>query len=50
MSAADPASMRSPDSLLSSTDPGRPRPPGTPRRAQVEIVIPVRNEEHEPAT
>jgi putative flippase GtrA len=38
--------MRSPDSLLSSSDPGRPRPP-TLHRAQVEIVIPVRNEEHD---
>ncbi len=42
--------MRSPDSLLSSADPGRPRPPGLPRRAQVEIVIPVRNEEYELAS
>jgi len=39
--------MRSPDSLLSSTDPGRPGAPGTPRHAQAEIVIPVRNEEHD---
>jgi putative flippase GtrA len=38
--------MRSPDSLLSSSDPGRPRPP-TLHRAQVQIVIPVRNEEHD---
>jgi putative flippase GtrA len=38
--------MRSPDSLLSSSDPGRPRPP-TLHHAQVEIVIPVRNEEHD---
>ena len=38
--------MRSPDSLLSSSDPGRPRPP-TLHRALVEIVIPVRNEEHD---
>jgi putative flippase GtrA len=39
--------MRSPDSLLSCTDPGRPGLPGTPRQAQAEIVIPVRNEEHD---
>lgn len=39
--------MRSPDSLLNSTDPGRPRPPGTPHRVQIEIVIPVRNEDHD---
>jgi glycosyltransferase involved in cell wall biosynthesis len=38
--------MRSPDSLLSSADRGRPGPP-TRHRAQVEIVIPVRNEEHD---
>ena len=28
------------DSLLSSTDYGRSRPPGTPHRVQVEIIIP----------
>jgi putative flippase GtrA len=39
--------MRSPDFLLSGTDPGRPGAPGTPRLAQAEIVIPVRNEEHD---
>jgi putative flippase GtrA len=39
--------MRSPDFLLSGTDPGRPGAPGTPRHAQAEIVIPVRNEEHD---
>ena len=39
--------MRSPDSLLSSTDPGRPEAPDTPRQAQAEIVIPVRNEERD---
>ncbi len=39
--------MRSPDSLLNSTDPGRPRPSGTPHRVQIEIVIPVRNEDHD---
>jgi putative flippase GtrA len=39
--------MRSPDSLLNSTDPGRPPPPGTPHRVQIEIVIPVRNEDHD---
>jgi putative flippase GtrA len=39
--------MRSPDSLLSCTDPGRPGLPGTPRQAQAEIVIPVRNEEQD---
>src|ERR1700732_2615426 len=38
--------MRSPDSLLSSSDPGRPRPL-TMHRAQIEIVVPVRNEEHD---
>src|SRR6202011_2866438 len=48
--APDPAGMRSPDSLLSSTDPGGPRPPGTPRRARAEIVIPVRDEEYELAS
>jgi glycosyltransferase involved in cell wall biosynthesis len=41
--------MRSPDSLLSSSDPGEPRPP-TLHRAPVEIVIPVRNEEHDLAS
>jgi putative flippase GtrA len=39
--------MRSPDSLLSCTDPGKPGLPGTLRHAQAEIVIPVRNEEHD---
>ena len=39
--------MRSTDSLLNSTDPGRPRPPGPPHRVQIEIVIPVRNEDHD---
>ena len=42
--------MRPPDSLLSSTDLGRSRPPGRPRRARVEIVIPVRNEEYDLAS
>src|SRR5580700_5855311 len=42
--------MRPPDSLLSSTDPGRSRPPGMPRRARVEIAIPVRNEEYDLAS
>jgi hypothetical protein len=41
--------MRSPDSLLSSSDPGEPGPP-TLHRAPVEIVIPVRNEEHDLAS
>jgi putative flippase GtrA len=41
--------MRSPDSLLSSSDPGGPQPP-TVHRAQVEIVIPVRNEERDLAS
>jgi putative flippase GtrA len=39
--------MRSPDSLLSPADPGTPRLPGPPRRVQVEIVIPVRNEDRD---
>jgi Glycosyl transferase family 2 len=42
--------MRPPDSLLSSTDLGNSRPPGIPRRARVEIVIPVRNEEYDLAS
>lgn len=42
--------MRPPDSLLSSIDPGRSRPLGMPRRARVEIVIPVRNEEYDLAS
>lgn len=41
--------MRSPDSLLSSSDPGEPRP-AAPHHAPVEIVIPVRNEEHDLAS
>jgi putative flippase GtrA len=39
--------MRSPDSLLNSTAPGRPGPPGIPDRARIEIVVPVRNEDHD---
>ncbi|HEY4461977.1 MAG TPA: bifunctional glycosyltransferase family 2/GtrA family protein [Streptosporangiaceae bacterium] len=39
--------MRSPESLVNSTEPGRPRPPGPPRRVQIDIVIPVRNEDHD---
>ena len=39
--------MRSPESLVSSTEPGSPRPPGTPHRVQVEVVIPVRDEDHD---
>jgi putative flippase GtrA len=41
--------MRSPDSLLGSADPGWPRPPIL-HRVQVEIVIPIRNEEHDLAS
>ncbi len=39
--------MRSPDSLLSAAEPGMPGLPGAWREAQVEIVIPVRNEDHD---
>jgi len=39
--------MRTTDSLLHAAEPGLPPPPRTPRRAQVEIVIPVRNEDRD---
>src|SRR5215472_1854223 len=37
--------MRSTDSLLHAAEPGPPPPPHAQDRAQVEIVIPVRDEE-----
>src|SRR5215470_13035591 len=39
--------MTSTDSLLNAAEPGLPPPPPAPRRAQVEIVIPVRNEDRD---
>src|SRR5215475_16145905 len=39
--------MRSTDSLLHAAEPGLPPPPPAQHRAQVEIVIPVRNEERD---
>ncbi|HEY1346121.1 MAG TPA: glycosyltransferase, partial [Streptosporangiaceae bacterium] len=39
--------MRSTDSLLHAAEPGLPPPPRAPHRAQVEIVIPVRDEERD---
>src|SRR5262245_6863907 len=39
--------MRSTDSLLHAAEPGLPPPPRAPHRAQVEVVIPVRNEERD---
>src|SRR5215471_9353979 len=39
--------MTSTDSLLSAAEPGLPPPPPGQRRAQVEIVIPVRNEDRD---
>jgi putative flippase GtrA len=39
--------MRSTDSLLHAAEPGLPPPPRALHRAQVEVVIPVRNEERD---
>src|SRR5215510_2238713 len=39
--------MTSTDSLLNAAEPGLPPPPPAQRRAQVEIVIPVRNEDRD---
>ena len=39
--------MRSTDSLLHAAEPGLSPPPHAPHRAQVEIVIPVRNEDRD---
>jgi putative flippase GtrA len=39
--------MTSTDSLLHAAEPGLPPPPRTPRRAQVEIVIPVLDEDRD---
>ena len=39
--------MRSTDSLLHAAEPGLPPPPPAQHRAQVEIVIPVRNEDRD---
>ncbi|MFI5081302.1 MAG: glycosyltransferase [Streptosporangiales bacterium] len=39
--------MGSTDSMLQAAEPGLPPPPRAPHRAQVEIVIPVRNEDRD---
>src|SRR5215467_3309518 len=39
--------MRSTDSLLHAAEPGLPPPPSAQHRVQVEIVIPVRNEDRD---
>src|SRR5215813_11429024 len=39
--------MTSTDSLLHAAEPGLPPPPHAPHRAQVEIVLPVRNEDRD---
>ena len=39
--------MTSTDSLLHAAEPGLPPPPQAQHRAQVEIVIPVRNEDRD---
>src|SRR5690349_4097272 len=44
---ANPGRMTSTDSLLHAAEPGLPPPPPAPHRAQVEIVIPVRNEDRD---